>query len=392
MVNNYKYFTLLAFLFFSFAATAQIRFATPQKSGGQLVEPAEVTNFTQSLFSADDLGLQIFSTVGIDDKKTEVLQNEDTIGMLTLGMMYLQGANVEQDFKQAKEWLLAASKLGNSDAMIQLALLYSLNENITKITPREDLAKKWIEEAVRKKNPKAYLEIGRMMETGSVYEVNVDKALKFYQLAAQASNTNAYAKLASMYLYGRGVPKDMRKAVNYLRRLKAETSNPEIKNQVDRYLSDIYFKLAFEIKNKKTKFSLYELAWDHGNKKAGDAIADMYYEGAGVKKNYLKALEWYELSVKKFESVYAMEKLGFLYLKAPGDVPRDYNKAKEYFENAARLGGVKGAHMIGYMYEYGIGVAKNDSEANKWYSRAQVLEGRSTDKSNKAEFIEKAVY
>ncbi len=42
----------------------------------------------------------------------------------------------------------------------------------------------------------------------------------------------------------------------------------------------------------------------------------------------------------------------------------------EFTKKAAELGDAKAQHTIGYMYEYGKGLPKNQSEAAKWYTKA----------------------
>ncbi len=385
-----KIFFFLVALLFSNSASAQLTLpkAQPGYDNSVYQDSTDVKNFTNSLSSAEEQDYIPYSADILDNKKAEALQNNDSVAMYAIGMMYAQGVNITKDFTQAREWFLQAAKFGNSDAMIQLARISALDKSITGFERNDEEVRKWIEQAVRSKNPKAYVEIGRMYEIGFIYEVNIPKSIKFYQLAAQVGNTDAYAKLATIFLFGKGVDKDIRKAINYLRILKKLTSNEGVKKQVDEYLAQIYFELALEQKNGKAKYQFFHLAWDHGNKKAADAIADMYFEGIGVKKDYLKALEWYEQSATKFESAYALERIGFMYLQAPGDVERDYKKAMDYFLKSSRQGSAKGAYMIGYMYENGLGVAKDQNQATTWYGRSQNLESRFRDPNNKVNFID----
>lgn len=384
-----KIIFLIAVLLFSNGASAQLALpkASPSYDNSIYQDPEDIKNFTSSLSSSEEQDYIPYSADVLDNKKAEALQNNDSVAMYAIGMMYAQAVNVNKDFTQAREWFLQAAKLGNSDSMIQLARISALDKEISGFERNDEEVRKWIEQAVRNKNPKAYVEIGRMYEIGFIYEINIPKAIKFYQLAAQVGNTDAYAKLATIFLFGKGVDKDIRKAINYLRILKKLTSNEGVKKQVDEYLAQIYFELALEQKNGKAKYQFFHLAWDHGNKKAADAIADMYFEGIGVKKDYLKALEWYEQSATKFESAYALERIGFMYLQAPGDVERDYQKAMGYFLKASRQGSAKGAYMIGYMYENGLGVAKDQNQATTWYGRSQNLESRFRAPNNKVNFI-----
>ncbi len=363
---------------------AQIRISKPEQkiSGPQFAESSEVQEFNKNLMIDEYAELPAISKSSLENKKTEAIQNDDAVLMFTIGQMYLQAINVEQDYKQAQEWFLLSAKLGNSDAMLQLSRLLILDSSITGIANDADQSKKWLEQSVRLRNSKAYMEIGRLYEIGYIYNHNPQKAIKFYQLAAQAGNVNAYAKLASVYLYGRGVERDLRIAVNYLRLLKKFSNDENVKKQADEELAKIYFDIAIGLPNGNSKLQFFLLAWDHGNKKAADAVGEIYYKGAGVGRDYLRAKEWFEKSAK-LESSFAYEKLGMMYVEAPGDIERDYKKAMDNFQKAARLGSSRGAYMTGYLYENGLGVPKDEAQATTWRTRSETLRKRAPDDYNR---------
>lgn len=55
------------------------------------------------------------------------------------------------------------------------------------------------------------------------------------------------------------------------------------------------------------------------------------------------------------------------YLHGFGEDDKDYGKAIRYFFKALEAGSIKAMNEIGFMYQYGHGVAKNKSKAVKWY-------------------------
>lgn len=69
-------------------------------------------------------------------------------------------------------------------------------------------------------------ELGRIYETGSIIEVNLDKAHKMYQMAANQDNTKAIYNLARLYHYGIGVEVDYKKAVELYEK-NAAKNHPE---------------------------------------------------------------------------------------------------------------------------------------------------------------------
>jgi hypothetical protein len=76
-----------------------------------------------------------------------------------------------------------------------------------------------------------------------------------------------------------------------------------------------------------------------------------------------------------------MERLGFLYLKGPGEITRDDQAAFNMFIKAADLGGVLASYELGYMYYYGVGIEKNPQEASKWFARSTELAARKREPS-----------
>ena len=77
---------------------------------------------------------------------------------------------------------------------------------------------------------------------------------------------------------------------------------------------------------------MYKKAAEQGNIDAQNSLADCYYDGKGVEKDFTKAFEW--------------------------------------FEKAANQGSAYGQYSLGYCYEKGEGINKNKKEAIKWYKKA----------------------
>jgi TPR repeat protein len=51
-------------------------------------------------------------------------------------------------------------------------------------------------------------------------------------------------------------------------------------------------------------------------------------------------------------------------------VPRDVERAAEYYRKAAEFGDPDAQCLVGRCYDSGIGLPKNDAEATAWYARA----------------------
>ncbi len=337
------------------------------------------------LFVPEEDYYQPITKDNFEEEKVKALQRKDQKKMYTIGLMYRDGENVEADTIQALEWLKSAAELGNSDAMIELSKIYSLDKEFTGIDKNKLLATKWISEAEKRNNPKAIFVLGLMYEEGFPYERSFEKSFEYYKKAANRGILNAYVKMYIAYQYGKGVEPDLKKAIYWLRKIQADAAEGNVKNYAKEMLSDIYFELALKEQDQALKFKLFNMAWANGNRYSVEAIGDMMQAGLGVKQSYTSAIVAYETAIKKYESVYAMERLGFIYLKGPAEIDRDYAKAYQLFKKSADLGGTTGAYMMGYVFHYGLGVQKDAKQAKMWFDRSKQFAQRKRVDINRIE-------
>jgi len=71
------------------------------------------------------------------------------------------------------------------------------------------------------------------------------------------------------------------------------------------------------------------------------------------------------------EQIKLSVELASKYLKGIGGVAKDGAKAFEYAKIAADVGEAEGEYFVGYCFEAGLGVSKDEAEALKWYTKAQ---------------------
>ena len=79
----------------------------------------------------------------------------------------------------------------------------------------------------------------------------------------------------------------------------------------------------------------------------------LYRDGQGVPRDYAKAREWYEKAAAAGYSG-AMVNVGWLYQNGRG-VPQDYAKAREWYEKAAAAGNAIAMTELGWLYRNGLG-------------------------------------
>jgi septal ring-binding cell division protein DamX len=98
------------------------------------------------------------------------------------------------------------------------------------------------------------------------------------------------------------------------------------------------------------------------------AIAQLYWNGQGVSRDYYQAREWLEKAADLGHAD-AMAKLGYLYTDGL-TVEQNFNQAFEWFSRAARLGSVDGQYNLGIFYLNGWGTAQDTTMAKQYLAAA----------------------
>lgn len=228
------------------------------------------------------------------EKTLEAAESGDCKAMWHLGCLYNYGKGVAEDHKKAATWLRLSADAGNSDAQYSLALLYSLGFGVERDS-REAL--KCFEVAAEAGNSVAMTILGYAYKTGILFKTfksnqinkvvnkSHEKALYWYQKAAELEMGDAIMSLAYMYAYGDGIPKNSEKASELYRRLAiAENSSAMLG------LASLYEE---EDGNYTKAAGWYLKAAEAGNTLGMYYIARFLEGGCGVAKNYESAMEWY---------------------------------------------------------------------------------------------------
>lgn len=93
-----------------------------------------------------------------------------------------------------------------------------------------------------------------------------------------------------------------------------------------------------------------------------------HYRGLDVPRNYAKAREFFERAAAQGHAS-AQHDLGFLYHYGHGTT-QDYAKACSWYEKAASQGHADAQYILGAMYLGGYGVKKDAARARAWFEKA----------------------
>ncbi|NEN75209.1 sel1 repeat family protein [Pelistega sp. NLN82] len=104
---------------------------------------------------------------------------------------------------------------------------------------------------------------------------------------------------------------------------------------------------AYQRGNYQKAFQLLLPLAKQGNYPAQSILAQLYYEGKGVRQDYQQAFEWIQKAAMHGDSE-DQYKLALLYLNGQG-IKQDYQQAFQWYEKAARQGNAYAQHNLGFM-------------------------------------------
>ncbi|KAK8840589.1 hypothetical protein M9Y10_030800 [Tritrichomonas musculus] len=284
-------------------------------------------------------------------------QQNDSLALNILGLLYKNGFGVKQDYNKAKEYYELSAQQNNSDALNNLGHLYYNGHGVKQDYNK---AKEYYELSAQQNNSGALNNLGNLYKNGFGVKQDYNKAKEYYELSAQQNDLYALNNLGNLYKNGFGVKQDYNKAKEYYE-LSAQQNNSDALNN----LGHLYYN-GFGVKQDYNKAKeYYELSAQQNNSGALNNLGLLYKNGFGVKQDYNKAKEYYELSAQQ-NDLYALNNLGNLYYNGFG-VKQDYNKAKEYYELSAQQNDSDALNNLGHLYYNGHGVKQDYNKAKEYY-------------------------
>ncbi|WP_072934762.1 dynamin family protein [Schwartzia succinivorans] len=361
-----------------------IEAAQASASGVQNTYRAESTNKNSSL-SAEEMyrkAEQYYQRHSFAEavkwyRKAAEVGNADA--MASLGYAYDYGVGVEKDKAEALKRYKEAIKAGCNDATVK--------KRIKEIESAQSSASGFqnIYQA-ESTNKNSSLSAEEMYRKAEQYyqRHSFAEAVKWYRKAAEAGNADAMYHLGYAYEYGSGVKKDKIEAEKWYK--KAAGAGSEFAKR----------------RIKGIELEIYSKATEAGN---ADAMANrgyVYDYGVGVEKDKAEALKWYKEAIKAgcndatvkkrikeiesaqssasgFQNIYQAESTN---KNSSLSAEEMYRKAEQYYQmhsfaeavkwyrRAAEAGNKYAMYDLGYAYEIGRGVKKDENEAVKWYKKS----------------------
>jgi uncharacterized protein len=125
-------------------------------------------------------------------------------------------------------------------------------------------------------------------------------------------------------------------------------------------------------KNYVKALNYYQLSASKGVIGAMHNIGYFYQHGLGVKTDMSEAVRWYQKSADNGLAT-AMHDLAVIFHDGVDGIQKDYAKAAGLYEKAAKAGVRQSMHNLGYMYAYAQGVKQDRVAAYAYLTTAKKL-------------------
>jgi TPR repeat protein len=205
-----------------------------------------------------------------------------------LGYMYVNGINVEQNFKKGFILTKLAADQGNQNAQYSLGAVYYAIDGTARDLP--EAMRLW-KLAADQGHQDAQHMLGCMYYDGEGVTQDLQESMRLFELSAIQGHKDAQYSLGDMYCNGKGVEVDLSEAMR-LWKLSATQGNQDAQYE----LGWMYYDGEGVEVDLSEALRLFELSAIQGHKDAQCSLGDMYYFGKGVTRDFQEAMRLWKLS------------------------------------------------------------------------------------------------
>lgn len=112
---------------------------------------------------------------------------------------------------------------GDTDAMIEFIMTTGVSPDLSSVPMIKEKCGYYIKKLANKGNPAGFILEGDRYRTGDCVEMNIEKAVAYYYIAANLGDTFGYELIAQMHIEGDGLPINYDLAYEFLK--KSENVN-----------------------------------------------------------------------------------------------------------------------------------------------------------------------
>lgn len=217
---------------------------------------------------------------------------------------------------------------------------------------------------------------------GDVVERDIERALKWYRLAAEQDHIGAARELGRLYLGYKDVPADYKLARRWFSKAAAAGDSESLYGMAMLYRNGLGVE-----KNAKQSMEWLLKAAHAGEVQAQFDAAYLLEHGRGTDVDMSAAVRWYEEAARGGNH-YAMMRLGELFRLGENGTRKDIDKAIDFYEQAVNAGSLGSANLLTWIYGGGGDTMPPDTAKVLYF--AQVALALAADDSVKSQSAEMA--
>lgn len=211
-------------------------------------------------------------------------KNGNAHAQYTLGNQYIGSG----DFENAFDWFSKAAQQGHADAQFELGWMYYYGQGVTQDYKK---AFEWASKSAEQGNTEAQIRLVEMYSLAYGFAPDHEKAKQWYTRAAEKGNMDAQRKLGMLYAFERNS-------------LDAEKGDLNAQSS----LAEMYYSGEVVSKDYAKAFQMFANLAEHGVLSAYCPLAEMYYQGRGTTQDNIQAFKWISLCIYYFHPEISYEK------------------------------------------------------------------------------------
>lgn len=152
----------------------------------------------------------------------KIAKQGNAVAQQLLGLLYMKGQGVEQDFTKAIYWYRKAAEQDEAIAQYYLGILYLKGDGV-----EQDISKAvdWLHRSAEQEDALAQYKLGSMYLDGKGVEQKYFMAVHWFRKAAEQREAIAQYSLGMMYAHGKGVAQNNAEAIYWYRKAAKQGLN-----------------------------------------------------------------------------------------------------------------------------------------------------------------------
>jgi TPR repeat protein len=285
-----------------------------------------------------------------------------------LGLLYLYGESVEENYESAVKLFRQAAVLGELSAQRRLGreLIWG-RLNKTEDARQQSEGISWLKLADAAGDKRSAELLAKVYRSGAGVEKDLVKSSEYLLKAAKAGIADAQGQMGLNYWSGSGVEKNHAEAYKWLSICALQGDGRGLFLLGRATEAGIGCK-----KNPREAFRLYTLSAEQEEPDAIYQLGECCYYGVGTEKDPPQAVVYYRRAAA-LGNASAKTDLGWMLYEGE-HVLTNYEEAAKWFLEAANQDEPRAMYFLALLYENGDGVEQNDDVCRRWMSRAAMLD------------------